>query len=263
MKKRRLYFKNSRLVIQSEANLRPGKSRTGKPKDIVDTLDLSSIYHIYMSLGAQAACEGQSSSSIAVIGLGGGCLCTFLRKFIPKTSIIGVDIDHEMLKIAKDWFGLQLDEKLSVEINDGIKFLEKCLKEEKKFNAILFDIDSKDTTIGISCPPKEFLSSSVLSTVISCLENSGLFILNLVVRDESLRSIIFDDLKKHFIHIFSYKLTVDLNEIFICSCDSPEEEIRNRLKKSCKRIENFYKKKQMSDDHLMDFIQYLEVKFSL
>ena len=42
-----------------------------------------------------------------------------------------------------------------------------------KFDAILFDLDSKDNTVGMSCPPRKFVECAVLKNVSNCLENEG------------------------------------------------------------------------------------------
>lgn len=76
-----------------------------------------------MSIATCMVCKNKQKPSIAIIGLGGGGLCTFLSKFLPKTHITGIDIDEHMLKVATEWFGLNLSDKLSVKIVDGIEFL--------------------------------------------------------------------------------------------------------------------------------------------
>ncbi|KAJ8974922.1 hypothetical protein NQ317_010205 [Molorchus minor] len=198
---RRLFYMNSQLVIQSEAKLKTVKSKKGVSREIVDLLYLTCKHHLYMSMAAYAATKEKDTSSIAVIGLGGGGLCSFLHKFLPKTNIVGVDIDEDMLKIATAWFGFHQDDKLKVEI---------C----ETFDAVLFDVDSKDSSVGMSCPPKSFLECESLTNVAKVL---GLFIINVVLRDELLKPAIINDLKNHFQYIASYKLKEDLNEIFICS----------------------------------------------
>lgn len=77
-----------------------------------------------MSTVVKIATQDKQKSSVLVIGLGGGGLCTFMRKFLPKTHITAVDVDPDMLEVAKNWFGLKPDEMLSVKIIDGIKFLQ-------------------------------------------------------------------------------------------------------------------------------------------
>lgn len=113
--------------------------------------------------------------------------------------ITAVDIDSSMLTVATDYFGLVQDNRLKVVIDDGIKFLKKTVKNGniyltlievrmicsnklqilcyfsagQSFKAILFDVDSKDCTVGMSCPPVQFLEQDVLNTVQSCIRENG------------------------------------------------------------------------------------------
>lgn len=41
------------------------------------------------------------------------------------------------------------------------------------FDAIMFDVDNKDSSVGMSCPPAAFVESSVLNTVRSLLSPRG------------------------------------------------------------------------------------------
>lgn len=45
----------------------------------------------------------------------------------------------------------------------------------KTYKAILFDVDGKDSSIGMSCPPKAFLSQNVLDMVKTCITDNGKF----------------------------------------------------------------------------------------
>lgn len=136
-----------------------------------------------------------------------------------------------MLKVATEYFSLTLDDRMKVEIADGIQFIKDAATCEKKYKAILFDIDSKDTTIGMSCPPKQFLEMSVLKAVAACLMENGIFILNLVSRDKGLKQKAKDDLKSVFQSIACYAIHDEVNEIVMCSVEKHDsKEWRNRLK---------------------------------
>lgn len=115
---------SSQLVIQSEAKLRMIKSRKGA-REIVDLTYLTCRHHVYMSIAAHVACRGKKRPNISVIGLGGGGLCSFLHKFLPKCSILGIDIDKDMLSIATEWFAFQQNEKMKARIQDGIEYLKE------------------------------------------------------------------------------------------------------------------------------------------
>lgn len=89
--------------------------------------------------------------------------------------IEAVDIDEAMLDIATKYFGLKLHDNLIVHIMDGLKYLENINKMHKKYEAILFDVDSKDPSLGMSCPPKNFVTSEVLENVKNCVHENGKF----------------------------------------------------------------------------------------
>ncbi|KYM94841.1 PREDICTED: methyltransferase-like protein 13 [Cyphomyrmex costatus] len=228
---RRLVFLNNPYVIQSEARLKDAKSRRGKTKKIVDPGFLACEHHIYMTTGVNAVIDIKEQDNIMIIGLGGGGLCMFLHQCFPKLKITAVEIDNAMLKVATEYFNLILDDRMKVEIADGIQYIKDVVTSETKYKAILFDIDSKDTTVGMSCPPKQFLEMSVLKAVASCLTKNGLFILNLVSRDKSLKQKTKDDLKSAFSSITCHAIQNEINEIVMCSVEKHNpKEWKNRLR---------------------------------
>ncbi|KAL6262444.1 hypothetical protein P5V15_007530 [Pogonomyrmex californicus] len=228
---RRLIFLNNPYVIQSEARLKEAKSRRGKTKKIVDPGFLACEHHIHMSAGVNAVIDTKVQDEIMIIGLGGGGLCLFLHHCFPKLKITAVEIDNAMLKVATEYFNVVLDDRMKVEIADGIRYIKDVAISETKYKAILFDIDSKDTTIGMSCPPKQFLEISVLKAVAACLTKDGLFILNLVSRDKSLKQKVKDDLKSVFQSIACHAIQDEVNEIVMCSIEKHNpKEWRNKLR---------------------------------
>lgn len=132
-KYRRLFYLSSQLVIQSEAKLRSIKTRKGAVKEVVDLIYLTCRHHVYMALATRAACRENNKANVAVIGLGGGGLCSFLHKFLPKINIFGIDIDEDMLKIATEWFDFKENDKLKAKIEDGVVWLKQLAEKGKIF----------------------------------------------------------------------------------------------------------------------------------
>ncbi|KAK2586784.1 hypothetical protein KPH14_011810 [Odynerus spinipes] len=230
---RRLIFLNNPYVIQSEARLKEVKSRRGKKKKVIDNGFLACKHHIYMSIGVSAILDSTNSKEVMVIGLGGGGLCSFLYHCFPNLKIIAVEIDEAILKVATEYFGLTLDNRMEVKIADGIEFIKDAASKGKKYSAILFDVDSKDTTVGMSCPPKQFLDIDLLKRIASCLTENGLFILNLVSRDSTLKQKAKNDLKSIFVSMVCYTLQDYVNDIIMCSINAKEpKEWRNKIKKA-------------------------------
>lgn len=59
--------------------------------------------------------------SVLLVGLGGGGLPQFLRDFVPNVNIEVVELDPAVLDVAKEWFGLKLDDRLVVTLGDGLE----------------------------------------------------------------------------------------------------------------------------------------------
>ena len=86
-----------------------------------------------------------------------------------------------------------------------------------QYDVIMLDVDSKDISSGLSCPPPPFLQPDFLSTLSSRLVRGGMLVLNLVCRDSVLRADIVKDLSLIWPSVLSYKLEEEVNEILFCS----------------------------------------------
>ncbi|CAB0015643.1 unnamed protein product [Nesidiocoris tenuis] len=102
------------------------KTRRGHERTIIDTTSLCCTHHSYMCMGAIAA---KKMSQILVIGLGGGSLCSYLRKALPKSVITAVELDPEMKDVAVKYFGLVEDKQLLIYIKDGLEFMKEISNE--------------------------------------------------------------------------------------------------------------------------------------
>ncbi|XP_048214277.1 eEF1A lysine and N-terminal methyltransferase isoform X2 [Perognathus longimembris pacificus] len=92
------------------------------------------------------------------------------------------------------------------------------------YDVIMFDVDSKDPTLGMSCPPPAFVEPSFLQKVRSILTPEGVFILNLVCRDSGLKDSVLADLKVAFPLLYVRRIEGEVNEILFCQL-SPEQKL--------------------------------------
>lgn len=255
---RRLIFLNNQNTIQSEAAVKIVKSKKGLKKAI-DKTYLSCQHHLYMTVGLNLSAQQEGRN--LVIGLGGGALCTFIHQCLPSIHIIAVEIDPVILDIATKYFGLTINEKIEVKIQDGLEYLKEATRSSPQvtFNSILFDVDSKDSTVGISCPPKAFLEATVLNAVKILIGTSGVFVLNLVCRDNTLRDQVVHDLRQYFSSICTFKLDEDLNEIIYCrNLPLTSSEWQQSLEKSAKQINTLSKKQKIDESCLIDINEFIE-----
>ncbi|KAG8277682.1 Methyltransferase-like protein 13 [Homalodisca vitripennis] len=244
---RRLVFLVSQNTVQSEAKLKTVE-RNGEIKHVVDVSYLACDHHKYMTMGVSMVNVADRPYDILVLGLGGGGLCTYIRNCFPTVRITAVDIDPAIYEVATKYFDLEEDEQLKVVIEDGLDYLKNSANKGTKFSAVLFDLDSKDTSKGLSCPPAVFLEPEVLSAAAECLTDTGLFVLNFVCRVEDIRQTTKSKLEKLYKDISSVKLDQDVNEIFFCWKSKSD----NTIEKAAENINAIVKNRKIQEDDLID-----------
>lgn len=139
--------------------------------------------------------------SVLLVGLGGGALAQFLRDFVPNVTVEAVELDPTVLEVATEWFGFRPDDRLTVTIGDGLERISALEKEGsinlvqkintkleqgrylwivfidiaggRLFDVIMFDVDNKDSTVGMSGPPPAFVETAFLQKVYNLLTSRG------------------------------------------------------------------------------------------
>ena len=73
---------------------------------------------------------------VLVLGLGGGSVARLARALAPDAEIVGVEIDREVVALARRWFDL---DRLGVHVvvDDARRFLAR---ERRRFDAVLEDV---------------------------------------------------------------------------------------------------------------------------
>ncbi|KAK7861620.1 hypothetical protein R5R35_010125 [Gryllus longicercus] len=258
---RRLIFLNNQGIVQSEARLKILKSRKGKPRKVVEVGYLASEYLTFMVVGVSLGMTKTTGEcQVLIIGLGGGGLCSFLQHCFQKIKITAVDIDPAMLEVAANYFDLHQDERLAVYIRDGVQFMQQAAEKGTKYNVVLFDVDSKNPSLGMSCPPEQFLESTVLHAVKTCIGDDGFFVLNLVCRNTDLRQHVLGVLKKAFVSVSAFKLEQEVSEIIFCSGHEGlgDAEWRASISEAAKLVNSLARKKNLQVDNMVDVTNLVE-----
>nr|XP_034978267.1 eEF1A lysine and N-terminal methyltransferase isoform X2 [Zootoca vivipara] len=254
---RRLIFLSNRNVVQSEARLSFRGSHKGNKKhkkkkktasinsaeptavpagQSIDKTYLCCAHHRAMIAGLCLLKNPEHLPEalirVLVIGLGGGSLPLFIHDYFLQCSIDVVEIDPAMLEVATRWFGFSPEDRLKVHIADGLVYVDSLAAKASSFyDAIMFDVDSKDSALGISCPPPAFVEKSFLQKVRTLLKKEGLFILNLVCRDTQLRDAVLATLRETFPLLYVRRIEGEVNEILFCQQQAkhklPPAELRD------------------------------------
>lgn len=152
-----------------------------------------------------------------LIGLGGGGLVNLWHLLKTAWTVTAIELDPAVAEIAAEYFGLDCT-KLEVRIGDGLSVHslngaatgtnttndpavdsvklnysdvgEKHAGlgfEAESLDFIVIDVDSKDTKIGMSCPPAAFVEGIFLETLSSLLrKNTGVLAINVSARDPTM-----------------------------------------------------------------------------
>ncbi|XP_029002607.1 eEF1A lysine and N-terminal methyltransferase [Betta splendens] len=284
---RRLVFLSNAALVQSESRLvssntssiqkkkskkktKSAAAPTSSTSLSVDSGFLCCAHHEVMVAGLAMLGVGMPKNkdkpvSVLLIGLGGGGLPQFLRDFVPEVMIEVVELDPVVLDVAKEWFGFRPDDQLCVTLGDGLEHI--CTLEKKGgrlFDAIMFDVDNKDSTVGMSCPPAAFVETSMLQKVRSLLSPRGIFILNLVCRDSVLRKSVLERVNSLFPTVLFRKIEGEVNEVLLCSCEKREKssgtDIFPSLSEAAKVLQSALSSKRTGTNHKphIDIVELLK-----
>lgn len=214
----------------------------------VDHTFVASSYHTGIVAGFTlilSYLESMASSGgkveTVVIGLGAGLLPMFLHSCMHFLQVEAVELDPVVLRLAKEYFDFSEDDRLKVHLADGIQFLKNLTNSSlqkiangeseetigdgsfvassgshlpiRKLDIIVVDVDSSDSSSGLSCPAADFVEDSFFATVKDVLSEQGLFIINLVSRSPSIKEMVISRMRTVFSHLYSLQLEEDVNEV--------------------------------------------------
>ena len=78
----------------------------------------------------------EARRSVLLLGLGGGSAARIVRAVAPEALIVGVELDREVVGLARRWFDLDALE-LELVVDDALDFLRH---EERLFDVVLEDV---------------------------------------------------------------------------------------------------------------------------
>jgi hypothetical protein len=229
---RRLYFLNNPFLIQTEVVMK--ELETGVY--VVDPSHAAFDYHkagtcclndrfllIPVVIGAltmfyhDAVIAGlfalmDSPEHCMLIGLGGGGLLNFLHHVAPACRVTAIELDPAVAQIAERYFGLDnpsLKDLLTIKICDGLLIDvagsttdEQTTMQPESLSFIVIDVDTKDTTVGMSCPPVSFVDTAYLRRLQFLLVPSGVLAINVSARDPSLLECVCSNVGEIFPNVY-------------------------------------------------------------
>jgi spermidine synthase len=116
----------------------------------------------------------ETLDSVLVVGLGGGSLTRFVLHHFPECRVRAVECRASVVKIARSHFGLPLDSRLKVVVEDGGDYIrQQALGGQNRYDVIFLDaFDDEGMSDSIA-------SVSFFDACKALLRPDGILVINL------------------------------------------------------------------------------------
>ena len=174
--------------------------------DLKNPLHLVSEYTQAMML---ALVWQNQPQRIYIAGFGGGRIPLVLHHYLPETVIDCADIDPIAIEAATECFGVKLDSRMTVAIQDGREYLEQQKPD------IQYDIIMTDVFFGNGYFPHRLATREFYELCQKHLSSAGVMLVNLLQRDR-----FYAEKVKTFHSVFSQVCVCpwkDINSVLIGS----------------------------------------------
>jgi len=109
---------------------------------------------------------------ILIIGLGGGTMSNTLHKLLPTSYIDNVEIDHSVIKVAREYFGFLENEQIKTYSQDGRVFVKRAVLKKQEYDWIILDAFNGDYI------PEHLMTKEFLEETKSLLSPQGILTAN-------------------------------------------------------------------------------------
>lgn len=116
--------------------------------------------------------------NIYIVGFGGGTIPRFFHHYFPDTTIECTDIDSTVVEVAQKFFGIQLDDRLKVTIQDGREYLEA------QTQGVKYDFIITDAGFGSGYMPYRLVTQEFYKLCKSRLSSAGVAVIHLFHKPE-------------------------------------------------------------------------------
>jgi len=162
------------VVTENEEGLRTLRfEKGGARQSVVKVGDPDHIELPYARVAMVGLAFCEKPQRVLVVGLGGGTIPGFVHKHYPDTVMDVVDIDPEVVQVAKRFFGFREDATMRAHVADGRKFIEEC---QQPYDIIMLDAFGTDNV------PYRLATVEFLRAVRRALTPSGLVVGNIWCR---------------------------------------------------------------------------------
>ena len=166
------------------------------------------------------------------IGLGAGAMPKYFSRYYPEADIDVVEIDPDMLTVARKYFSFKENDRMKVHVDDGRLFIKRT---KKRYDWISLDAYQNDYI------PAHLTTLEFLREVKSKLKEGGVVVANIT---SPYRNKFFDSMvmtyKKAFSHLYIFKGKKSANFIFVATAGGKAKE-KHEIEKRAGKIQSLRK----------------------
>lgn len=160
----------SNIIVSEEAGIRTLRFERGGARQTVAKPDDPTFLALpYARVGLLGVALVPEPKRVLVVGLGGGTLPRFLHRYFPDAVIDAVDIDPEVVHVAREYFGFRDSKTLRAHIADGRRFIEET---REPYDVIFLD------AFGARNVPTHLTTREFLQAVRKALKPEGVVVGN-------------------------------------------------------------------------------------
>ncbi|MCS7306541.1 MAG: fused MFS/spermidine synthase [Thermoguttaceae bacterium] len=137
---------------------------------------------------------------VLIVGLGGGTIPSFLRHYYPQLQIDVVELDPEVVKAAKKFFGFKEDQNMRAIVQDGRKYIEQT---KLRYDVIFLD------AFGAENVPPPLTTREFLQACRQALAPGGLVVGNIWSRASNP---LYDSMVRTYQDVFPTLYILDVPE---------------------------------------------------
>ncbi len=180
-----------------------------------------------------------------LVGLGAGSMVRFLDRFDPDLRLDAIDIDPEIVRIAKDYFGTRESDRVRLLTADGYRFIREG---DRLYDLIFMDafLEPSDET-GPDGVPLALMEESFYVALRDRLTPVGVVVFNLHPDHRLERRIA--DIAKIFPQVYRFELNDSINRIVVATRSAKRLDAA-RLEEGLQRLDGL----ELADFSFVDLV---------
>jgi spermidine synthase len=150
--------------------------------------------------------------NIYVVGFGGGSLPRFFHHYFSQTTIECTELDSTVVEVAQKFFGIQLDDRLKVIIQEGREYLTQ------NQSILKYDLIIVDAGFGSGYMPYNLVTQEFYHLCQECLSSTGVLVVN-IFHKQYFNMAVVKTLKSVFTEVYLCK--VETGNTIVIATNAP------------------------------------------